>query len=212
VHHRNGRAGVDRPYACRLTRPVAFDTCPVTSGRVDDFVAVANPNRRASHCWCLSHRLTAGEVSALGGGSRESAFRALCERANPPGVIGYDDGEPVGWCSVGPRSENTRLSRSRLIRPIDDLPVWSIICVVIRRGRRRRGYTTPLIHGAVEYAASRGAPAVESYPVDPGAGRIDLTMAFVGTRAMFEKAGFEVVGSTDAVASSLPRLVMRRMI
>jgi hypothetical protein len=37
-------------------------------------------------------------------------------------------------------------------------------------------------------------------------------MAFVGTRAMFEKVGFEVVGSTAAMASKLPRLVMRRMI
>ncbi len=48
--------------------------------------------------------------------------------------------------------------------------------------------------------------------MDPGSGRIDLTMAFVGTRAMFENAGFEVVGSTEATASRLPRLVMRRMI
>jgi hypothetical protein len=37
-------------------------------------------------------------------------------------------------------------------------------------------------------------------------------MAFVGTRAMFEKAGFAVAGETDATASALPRLVMRRMI
>jgi GNAT superfamily N-acetyltransferase len=191
---------------------MAFATHPVTPDRVDDFVKVANPNRRASHCWCLSHRLSAREISELGAGSRESAFRVLCERKNPPGVIGYSDGEPVGWCSVGPRSENTRLSQSRLIRPLDDLPVWSIICVVIRGGHRRRGYTTPLINGAVEYAAARGAPAVESYPVDPGSRRIDLTMAFVGTRAMFEKVGFEVVGSTAAMASKLPRLVMRRMI
>ena len=189
---------------------MAFDVRPVTPDRVHDFVAVVNPNRRPSHCWCLSHRLTAGEIAELGDGDRESAFRALCDRTNPPGVIGYDDGEPVGWCSIGPRAENTRLSRSTLIRPLDDLPVWSIICVVIRGGPRKRGYTTPLIDGAVDYAASRGAPAVESYPVDPGAGRIDLTMAFVGTRAMFEKAGFAVVGSTDAVASKLPRLVMRR--
>jgi len=43
-------------------------------------------------------------------------------------------------------------------------------------------------------------------------GRIDLTMAFVGTRAMFEQAGFAVVGTTDAVASKLPRLIMRRTI
>jgi GNAT superfamily N-acetyltransferase len=189
---------------------MAFDTRPVTPDRVDDFAAVANPNRRPSHCWCLSHRLSAREITELGGGSREAAFRALCARENPPGVIGYDDGEPVGWCSIGPRSENTRLSQSRLIRPLDDVPVWSIICVVIRGGYRRRGYTAPLINGAVEYAAARGAPAVESYPVDPGSGRIDLTMAFVGTRAMFANAGFEVAGSTDAVASKLPRLVMRR--
>ena len=191
---------------------MAFDTRPVTPDRVADFVTVANPNRRATHCWCLSHRLTAGEVAELGDGTRESAFRGLCGRDNPPGVIGYDDGTPVGWCSIGPRSENTRLRRSRLIRPLDELPVWSIICVVIRGGHRRRGYTTPLINGAVEYAASRGAPAVESYPVDPGTGRIDLTMAFVGTRAMFENAGFEVAGTTGAMASKLPRLVMRRVI
>jgi GNAT superfamily N-acetyltransferase len=191
---------------------MAFAVHPVTPDRVDDFVAVANPNRRASHCWCLSHRLVAREIDELGHGSREAAFRALCDRENPPGVIGYDDGEPVAWCSIGPRAENTRLSRSRLIRPLDDVAVWSIICVVVRGGRRRRGYTTPLIEGAVGYAALRGAPAVESYPVDPGSGRIDLTMAFVGTRAMFEKVGFAVVGRTDALASKLPRLIMRRTI
>jgi GNAT superfamily N-acetyltransferase len=187
-----------------------FETHPVTPDRVDDFAAVANPNRRATHCWCLSHRLVAEEVEQLGGGDRETAFRALCARPNPPGVIGYADGEPVGWCSIGPRAENTRLSRSALIRPLDDTPVWSIICVIIRSGHRKRGHTTPLIEGAVEYAAAHGAPAVESYPVDPPSGRIDTTMAFVGTRAMFEKAGFVVAGTTAATASKLPRLVMRR--
>ena len=39
---------------------------------------------------------------------------------------------------------------------------------------------------------------------------MDTTMAFVGTRAMFERAEFEVVGTTDAVASGLPRLIVRR--
>jgi hypothetical protein len=191
---------------------MAFEVHPVTPDRVDDFAAVTNPNRRATHCWCLSHRLVAREVEELGGGDREEAFRALCARPNPPGVIGYADGEPVGWCSIGPRAENTRLTRSKLIRPLDDLPVWSIICVVIRGGHRKKGHTTPLIEGAVAYAAAKGAPAVESYPVDPGSGRIDLTMAFVGTRAMFAKAGFEVAGTTDALASKMPRIVMRRVL
>lgn len=188
---------------------MAWETHPVTPDRFEDFADVINKNRRANHCWCLSHRLTAGEIAELGDGSRERAMRRLCERENPPGVVTYLDGEPVGWCNIGPRSEITRLARSRLIRPIDDVPVWSIICVIVRPGHRRQGVTQHLIEGAVEYAGSRAAPAVEAYPVDPP-GRMDLTMAFVGTRTMFERAGFRVVGTTDATASGMPRLIMRR--
>jgi GNAT superfamily N-acetyltransferase len=188
---------------------MTWETHPVTPDRFEDFADVINRNRRANHCWCLSHRLQAAEIERLGSGSREQAMRRLCERDHPPGVVTYWDGEPVGWCNIGSRAEITRLARSRLIRPVDDLPVWSIICVVVRPGHRRQGVTAPLLEGAVAYAESYGAPAVEAYPVDPS-GRMDLTMAFVGTRSMFERAGFRVVGTTDAVASGMPRLVMRR--
>lgn len=186
-----------------------WETHPVTPDRFEDFADVINPNRRASHCWCLSHRLRAKDIEELGGGSRERAARALCERENPPGVVTYLDGVPVGWCNIGPRADIPRLTASKLMRPVDGVPVWSVLCVVVRGGYRKRGVTAPLIEGAVAFAASRGAPAVEAHPVDP-VGRMDTTMAFVGTRAMFEKAGFRVIGVTDAVASRLPRLVMRR--
>jgi len=92
---------------------------------------------------------------------------ACASVTTPPGVVIYRDGEPVGWCNIGPRTEITRLARSRLIRPVDDVPVWSIVCVVVRPGHRRQGVTAPLLEGAVAYAASHGAPAVEAYPVDP---------------------------------------------
>ncbi len=187
-----------------------WQTHPVTADRFEDFADVVNPNRRATHCWCLSHRLPARRIEELGQGSRERAARALCAAEPPPGVVTYRDGTPVGWCSISPRSAIPRLASSKLIRPIDDLPVWSIICVVVRGGHRRQGVTRALLEGAVAWAASQGAPAVEAYPVDPGGERMDLTMAFVGTRSMFTNAGFEVVGTTDAVASRLPRLVMRR--
>lgn len=182
---------------------------PVTPDRFDDFADVINPNRRAEHCWCLSHRLRLNEIEELGDGDRERAMRRLCERENPPGVLAYLDDRPVGWCNIGLRTDIPRLVHSSLIRPVDDVPVWSIVCVVVRGGHRKQGVTTPLIEGAIAYARSRGAPAVESYPVDPQ-GRMDTTMAFVGTRAMFERVGFEVVGSTGAVASKMPRIVMRR--
>ncbi len=189
---------------------MAWQTHPVTPDRFEDFAGVINANRRATHCWCLSHRVTAKQIEELGRGSRERAARTLCERQHPPGVVTYRDGTPVGWCSISPRADIPRLVQSKLIRPIDDLPVWSIICVVVRGGHRRQGVTRELLEGAVSWAASQGAPAVESYPVDSRDEQMDLTMAFVGTRAMFEKVGFEVIGTTDAVASKMPQLIMRR--
>jgi GNAT superfamily N-acetyltransferase len=187
---------------------MAWETHPVTPDRFEDFADVINHRRRPTHCWCLSHRLQPADVERLGGGSREAAMRAVCEE-RPPGVVTYRDGEPVGWCSIGPRAEIPRLRTSRLIRPLDDVPVWSIICVVVRPGHRRTGVTSQMLTDAVAYAGANGARAVEAYPVDPP-GRMDLTMAFVGTKAMFDRAGFRVVGVTEAVASGMPRLVMRR--
>ena len=188
---------------------VVWATHPVTAERFEDFADVVNPNRRSTHCWCLSHRLRVREIEELGAGSREDAARSLAGGRTSFGVVTYRDAVPVGWCHVAPRAEIPRLVRSRLIRPVDDVAVWSIICIVVRSGHRRQGVTSQLIEGAVAYAASRGAPAVEAHPVDPD-GRMDTTMAFVGTRAMFERSGFEVVGRTEAVASGMPRLVMRR--
>ena len=190
---------------------MSWKTRQVTPDRFEDFADVINRTRRVNHCWCLSHRLQAAEIEQLGGGNREQAMRRLCERDHPPGVVTYRDGEPVGWCNIGPRTEITRLTGSRLIRPVDELPVWSIVCVIVRPGHRRQGVTAHLIEGAVAYAASHGAPAVEAYPVDPS-GRMDVTMAFVGTKSMFEHVGFRVIGTTGAVASGMPRLVMRRYI
>lgn len=186
-----------------------WQTHPVTPDRFEDFADVINPNRRATHCWCASPRLTAAEIRELGDGDREQAMRVLCQREHPPGVVTYADGLPVGWCHVGPRTEITRLQRSRVIKPVDEVAVWCVLCLVVRGGHRGRGVVGRLLEGAVQYAASHGAPAVEAYPVDPG-GRMDTTSAFVGTRSMFEGAGFEVIGTTGATSGGLPRIVMRR--
>ena len=137
---------------------MSWETRPVTPDRFEDFADVINRTRRVNHCWCMSHRLQAAEIEQLGDGNREWAMRRLCEREHPPGVVTYRDGEPVGWCNIGPRTEITRLTGSRLIRPVDELPVWSIVCVIVRPGHRRQGVTAQLIEGAVAYAASQARP------------------------------------------------------
>jgi ribosomal protein S18 acetylase RimI-like enzyme len=100
--------------------------------------------------------------------------------------------------------------RSTRIPHVDDLPVWSIWCIRVRPGHRGRGIAHALLRGAVDYAAAQGAPAVEGYPADNQGDKIDLTMAFVGTRSLFERAGFTQAAATDAVAGGFPRVLMRR--
>ena len=79
----------------------------------------------------------------------------------------------------------------------------------MRPGYRKQGVTRALLDGAVEYARASGAPAVESYPVDNAGQQVDLTMAYVGTRSMFERAGFTKASDTIAVAGGFPRILMR---
>ena len=88
-------------------------------------------------------------------------------------------------------------------------PVWSAWCVRVRPGHRGKGISHALLDGAVAYARSRGAPAIEGYPVDNNGKKVDLTMAYVGTRALFEQSGFTKAADTDSVSGGFPRVLMR---
>ena len=166
----------------------------------------------SSVCWCLSWRLSSKENRELTGTARAEKVRELCARTRAPGVLAYRDGEVAGWAGVAPRSELHPFATSRKIPHVDELDVWSIWCIRVRPGYRKQGVTSALIDGAVDYARSSGAPAVESYPVDNGGTRVDTTMAFVGTRSMFERAGFTKAADTDSVSGGIPRILMRRML
>jgi GNAT superfamily N-acetyltransferase len=179
----------------------------------DDVATMFAPKKpESSVCWCLSWRLSSKENRALTGVDRAEKVRELCSRSLAPGVIAHLDGEVAGWAGIAPRAELHPFANSRKIPTIDDLPVWTLWCLRVRPGYRKRGITTALIDGAVDYARASGAPAVEGYPVDNGDTRVDLTMAFVGTRSMFERAGFTKVADTDSVAGGIPRIVMRLML
>ena len=176
----------------------------------DDLATMFAPkNPQSSVCWCLSWRLSAKENRSLVGVARADKVRELCERPTSPGVLAHLDGEVVGWAGVAPRSDLHPIEHSRRIPHIDDLAVWSVWCIRVRPGFRKRGLSAALIDGAVDYARASGAPIVESYPVDNRGERVDLTMAFVGTRGMFERAGFTKVADTGSVSGGIPRIVMR---
>ena len=188
---------------------MGIEVRPATVDRFDDVVTMVGPKRPdANVCWCLSHRVDAKTNRELVGPARGEYVKALCSRDVAPGVLAYDGEEVVGWAAVAPRSE-LPFARSTKIPHVDDLPVWSVWCIRVRPGHRRRGISHVLLDGAVTYARTNGAPAVEGYPVDNGSERVDLTMAYVGTRRLFEAAGFTKVADTDAVSGGFPRVLMR---
>jgi GNAT superfamily N-acetyltransferase len=178
--------------------------------RFADVATMLGPKKNpdASVCWCLSHRVDSRTNRSLAGRERGDYVRRLCRRKVAPGVLAYEGGEVAGWAGIAPRAE-LPVSRSTKIQAVDDLPVWSIFCVRVRPGFRGRGVSLDLVRGAVELARSHGAPAVEAIPVDNGGRKVDLTMAFVGTRGLFERAGFTKVADTQSVSDGFPRVVMR---
>jgi GNAT superfamily N-acetyltransferase len=190
---------------------VSIEVVPAGSERFADVATMLGPrNPESSVCWCLSHRVDSRTNQSLVGPARGEYVRELCARPVAPGVLAYDDqGDVVGWAAVAPRAE-LPFERSRKIPHVDDLPVWSLWCIRVRPGHRGKGVAHALLEGAVEYARSQGAPAVEGYPVDNAGAKVDLTMAYVGTRSMFERAGFTKAADTDAVSGGFPRVLMRR--
>ena len=182
---------------------------PATAARFDDVATMLGPkNPDSSVCWCLSHRVDAKTNRALVGPARGDYVRNLCRRSVAPGVLAYQGPDVVGWAAVAPRSE-LPFARSRKIPHVDDVPVWSVWCLRVRPGHRGRGISHALLDGAVAYAVSQHAPAVEGYPVDNRGQEVDRTMAYVGTRALFERAGFTKAADTDAVSGGFPRVLMR---
>jgi GNAT superfamily N-acetyltransferase len=188
---------------------VSIEVKPATAARYGDVATMLGPkNPDSSVCWCLSHRLDSKTNRELVGPARGEYVRNLCNRRVAPGVLAYEDGEVVGWAGVAPRAE-LPFARSRKIPHVDDLPVWSVWCIRVRPGHRGKGISYALLDGAVAYAQSQGAPAIEGYPVDNGGRKVDLTMAYVGTRGLFERAGFTKAAETDSVSGGFPRVVMR---
>jgi GNAT superfamily N-acetyltransferase len=130
---------------------------------------------------------------ANAGEGNKRRLKAIVDSGRPPGLLAYVDGRPVGWCAVAPREEYGRLGRSPTIGPIDDLPVWSVVCFYIDRKHRRRRVAQRLLDAAVEHVARHGGRLLEGYPVDPRDGRLPGRDAYTGVPRMFVEAGFEEV-------------------
>jgi len=184
-----------------------FDFYPLTPERWGDFEALFSPNG-AGGCWCMFWRLPRQQFQQnclQHGAANRQAMRDLVQSGVIAGLLGYQAGQPLAWCSVAPREDFSALERSRNLKRLDDQPVWSIVCFYVARSARKSGAMLAAIRAAVAYARLNGAKIVEAYPT-PVEGHHAPGDLYMGSLSTFLKAGFE-----EAVQRGAHRVVRIRV-
>lgn len=164
---------------------------PVTAECWKDLEELFGERGACGGCWCMAWRKPRAQFQRDKGKGNRASLRALVKKGPPPGVLAYHDGRPVGWCAVAPRREYTVLETSRVLRPVDDAPVWSVSCFFVARPYRRQGVSVALLKAAIDIVKRRGGTIVEGYPVLPKTVKVADTFAWTGVLDAFLTAGFQ---------------------
>lgn len=166
---------------------------PLTPDRWSDFETLFGKRGAVGGCWCMWWRLTSREFEARKGESNRRAMKRIVASDRRPGILAYKGDEVVGWCSVAPREEFPRLARSRILKPVDNRSVWSVVCFFVAKSHRREGVSLRLLKAAIEYVGDAGGDLLEGYPVEPRKQGTPDLFAFHGLAETFRRAGFKEV-------------------
>ncbi|HZC33107.1 MAG TPA: GNAT family N-acetyltransferase [Candidatus Bathyarchaeia archaeon] len=165
---------------------------PLTPDRLDDLATLFDQPGDPKWCWCASFRVRR-RAKGVPPAENRAVLADAAERDPAPGLIAYRAGRVVGWVSLGPREDFVKLAHWKALAPVDDRPVWSIVCFVVGRQDRGQGLAGALLDAAIDHARANGATTLEAYPADTGGERIPSPVAYNGTLSMFDRAGFTVV-------------------
>lgn len=176
---------------------------PLDIASFPDFETLFGPNGACAGCWCMFPRLRQKDYEAGKGDVNHQRMRELVESGATPGLLGYlaetgtggdarstENRTPVAWISLGPREEFVRWKNSKVLAPVDDKPVWVVVCLFIAKGYRRTGISVEMLKAAGEYAKSQGATILEGYPTDPAGKKKPDAWVWTGLQSAYEKAGF----------------------
>jgi GNAT superfamily N-acetyltransferase len=174
------------------TENPAIDVNPL---RPDEWRAIARlfgDNGACGGCWCMWWRVPRGGKlwEEVKGRKNRDGLRRLVRAGSVHAVVAYSGGEPVGWCSFGPRHSFPRLERVRALRRKVPEDTWSIVCFFIPARWRGRGVATRLLRAATAEAFARGAREIEGYPVVPKKGTVPAAFAWTGVPALFRSSGY----------------------
>ena len=95
----------------------------VTKENWKDFEKLFGKKGACAGCWCMYWRISSSQWKKQQGSGNKRAIKKLIFSDITPGILAYDNEQPIGWCSVAPREEFIRLESSRILKPVDDKPV-----------------------------------------------------------------------------------------
>jgi GNAT superfamily N-acetyltransferase len=190
-----------------MTSPL--EVVPLTRERFPDLAALFEEGGDPKWCWCTYFRFRGRDWTNSTATGNRAALERIAGDDPAPGLLAYRGDRAVGWVSLAPRDDFERLAYSKILAPVDDTPVWSIVCFVVSRQARGAGIASALLDAAIQYAKDHGATTLEAYPVDTSGERIAPANAYHGTLRMFERHGFQVAERRQWNASSPVRPIVR---
>src|SRR5215510_5427576 len=159
---------------------------PVSIDRYADLATFFERHGNLNYCWCMRWRLKSTEFQKAKSKERQNKLQSFIQQKIPVGVMAYHQDEVVGWCSIAPRETYPFLESSTVLKRIDNLPVWSVVCFFVDPKLRKQNLPVQLLQAATKYAFSQGATIIEGYPVEPY-----KSYRFMGSPSTFEKTGFQ---------------------
>ena len=168
-----------------------FDS--LTSSNWKQFEELIGEKGGCGNCWCMFFRIPYKAFQANKPDGNKKLMKQLVNKGLPQGLIASMNNEPVGWIALAPREDYMKLANTRVFKPIDDKPVWSITCFFIKKGFRRMGLSQQLIKGAVDFAKRKKIKTLEAYPAIPYNEKVPHPFLWVGVLSSFIKNGFKIV-------------------
>lgn len=167
---------------------------PLTTKNWKDLELLFGKNGACAGCWCMYWIMPRKEYDVKRkDGRTKSEMKKIVKKNLQPGILAYDNDIPVGWIAIQPRDNYLVLANSRVLKPVDDKKVWSIVCFFTHKDYRRKGLSTELIKNAVLSAKKRGAKIVEGYPIHTKNKNTAPVFIYTGTYSAYVKAGFKEV-------------------
>lgn len=166
---------------------------PLTTQTWSDFENLFGPKGACGGCWCMNWRFSRPEFEKRKGDENKAALHKLVKKKEAVGLLAYVGNSAAGWCAIAPREKYIRLQNSRVLRPVDDQPVWSLSCFFVAKPYRRMGLSLKLLQATKAYAVEQGATILEAYPIEPNSKTVPDVFAWTGILSTFLAAGFSEV-------------------